>query len=63
MERLFPKFQAESFDDEMLQSITSWPDEDVNELLGEWTKAGVVGIAQRFIVKKGLLRLRAGASA
>jgi hypothetical protein len=59
MERLFPRFQAESFDDEMLQSVTSWPDDEINELLGEWTKAGVLGIAQRFIFKRGLVRLRA----
>lgn len=60
MERLFPKFQAESFDDEMLQTVASWEDSEINDLLGDLTQAGVLGIAQRFIVKKGLARLRAG---
>jgi len=59
MERLFPKFQAESFDDEMLETVTFWADDEINDLLGEMTKAGVLGIAQRFIVKKGLARRRA----
>jgi hypothetical protein len=58
LERLFPKFQAEDFDDEMFRTVTSWSNEEVNDLLKEWVKAGVLGVAQQFIVKKGLIRLR-----
>ncbi|KIM71340.1 hypothetical protein PILCRDRAFT_830406 [Piloderma croceum F 1598] len=58
LERLFPKFQAEEFDDDMLHAITSWSNEEVNELLKEWVKVGFLGVAQQFIIKKGLIRLR-----
>ena len=58
MERLFPKFEAESFDDEMLEAVISWPDEDIDELLKDLTAAGVMSTVQRFVVKKGLVALR-----
>jgi len=58
LERLFPKFQAEEFDDDMLHAVASWSNEEVNELLKEWVKVGFLGVAQQFIIKKGLIRLR-----
>ena len=58
LERLFPKLQAEDFDDEMLYTVASWTDEEINELLKEWVKAGVLGVAQQFVFKKGLILLR-----
>jgi hypothetical protein len=60
LERLLPKFQAEDFDDDMLYAVASWSNEEVNELLKEWVKAGVMGVAQQFIFKRGLIRLRMG---
>lgn len=58
MERLFPKFEAESFDDEMLHTVASWPEEDVDEFLKDLTQAGVMTTVQRFVVKKGIVALR-----
>ena len=36
MELLFLKFEAECFDDKMLQTVISWPDKDINKLLRDW---------------------------
>jgi hypothetical protein len=58
MEHLFPKFEAESFDDEMLYTVTSWPNEVIDELLKDLTQAGVMSTVQRFVVKKGIVALR-----
>jgi hypothetical protein len=55
MERLFPKFQEEGFDDEMLHTVASWPDQDIDELLRALTKAGVMSTTQCFIVKRGII--------
>lgn len=58
MERLYPKFEEAKFDDVMLHTISTWSDEEINEYLGDLVKLGLLGIAQRFIVKKGLIRMR-----
>ena len=58
MELLFPKFEAECFDDKMLQTVISWPDEDIDELLKDLTATGVMSTVQRFVVKKGLVVIR-----
>jgi hypothetical protein len=59
MERLYSKFEAESFDDEMLNTVTSWTDADIDELLLDLTRAGVMSTVQRFVVKRGIVALRA----
>ena len=59
MERLFPKFEAEGFDDEMLQTVRSWPNEDIDEMLKALATAGVMSTAQRVVVKRGIVALRA----
>jgi hypothetical protein len=59
MESLVPKFEAEGFDDEMLRTVTSWPNGDVDELLQALTDAKVMSTIQRVIVKKGIIALRA----
>jgi hypothetical protein len=40
---LIPKFQLEGFDNDMPYVVTSWSDEEVNKLLKEWAKVGILG--------------------
>ena len=58
MERLFPAFEAGSFDDEMLRAVTNWPDGEINELLRDLAKSGFMSDPQRFVVYKGIIALR-----
>ena len=57
MELLFLKFEAECFDDKMLQTVISWPDEDIDKLLRDLTAAGIMSTVQHFIVKEGLVAM------
>lgn len=59
MDRLTKQFLDAGFDDEMLRTVAGWPDDEMNDILGYLSGEGVLGIAQRFIVKKGLVKLRA----
>lgn len=63
MERLHAKFEEAKFDDVMLHTISAWSDEEIDEYLGDLVKLGLLGIAQRFIVKRGLVRMRTISSA
>lgn len=60
LERFLPSFQEAGFDDDMLRSVSKWSDEEVDELLGEMTrfKENKLGIAQRFVVKRGIIEIR-----
>lgn len=60
LERFLPSFQEAGFDDDMLRTVMNWSDEEVNELLGEMTKLKEkkLGVAQRFVVKKGIIGIR-----
>jgi len=53
MERLFPTFEAQSFDDEMLRAVTNWPDEKIDEFLRDLTKSGFMKDTHRLIVLHG----------
>ena len=57
MELLFLKFEAECFNDKMLQTVISWPDEDINKLLRDLTAAGIMSTIQCLVVKKGLVAM------
>lgn len=58
LSRFYSNFQQAEFDDDMLDVIITWSNEDINECLSELTKAGVFGVAQRFVIKKGLVRMK-----